>query len=181
MNCAFRQVEDGNRRLMKCERCLRTLLVPRSSGDNIQVPCKGWPRWWEAAEVADFSLAVLGLRPNLYWARKLGLIKPDVSALGIGPGTELALILSSLGESKIGLACGSRANQMNDWGPTCIEHRQEIVDWLAEGTRSYRMSDKLRVALLAARSGVLFRMYWRDPLGSIVDEAIRRSSSPKPQ
>lgn len=179
MKCTWNQIEHlGSKRIVRCQRCQLTLKVPLTSGDNIQSECNGWPLPHEWRHWVSFALAVLGLSEQRWNLIKIArsLVKPDVSGLGAGPGTEMALILASLGASDIGTGCGGRAKQMNDWGADgCAEHRAEIVGWLNEGTANYGRFEKTLAAILAVKTGVIFRLRWSDPLGCIVDESVRRA------
>lgn len=93
-----------------------------------------------------------------------------------GPGTELKALLASLGLTPAsGCDCNARAAQMNAWGVDgCREHRDEIIAWLQE------QKDKAGW-LVAAQVGLkVFSEPWfkmSDPLGSMVDEAIRRAGN----
>ena len=101
---------------------------------------------------------------------------PAPAAAPSGPGTELKALLASLGLTPAsGCDCNARAAQMNAWGVAgCRERRAEIVAWLREQATKASWS-LAAVAAWKALKG--FRRWFRvrDPLGSIVDEAIRRA------
>lgn len=65
---------------------------------------------------------------------------------------------------------------MDAWGvPGCREHRQEIVGWLEESRDRYGWSGRLTAGLKSLTTGLVFRIRLSDPLGSLIDEAIRRA------
>lgn len=92
-----------------------------------------------------------------------------------GPGTELAAILKGLGVEQC-LPCQGRAKRMDEWGiEGCRANRAAIVGWMKEGLSRQGVNVALWAAALAVRSGLAFRLNLLDPLGSLVDEAIRRA------
>jgi hypothetical protein len=104
-------------------------------------------------------------------------LTPPVVAPDSGPGTELLLLLSSLGiAEKPGCGCKAKAATMNAWGVDgCRERRDEIVDWFRENQDKFGWREKLAAATAAVASGLAFRINILDQFGSIVDEAIRRA------
>ena len=104
--------------------------------------------------------------------------QPPAPAMQVqgGPGTELKQLLSEVGVHQGNCACASRQKDMDTWGVEgCRARREEIVEWLRQEER--RASWKTR--LLAAFKGAAFVGKWLnplDPLGSLVDEAIRRAA-----
>lgn len=67
---------------------------------------------------------------------------------------------------------------MDEWGAAgCREHRAEIVGWLQEAREKYGWSSRLTAGLRSVTSGLVFRIRLTDPLGSLVDEAIRRAEA----
>jgi hypothetical protein len=89
-----------------------------------------------------------------------------------GPGSHLKEVIAGLGLSAWeGCRCEAAAHQMNVWGVEgCKEHRQEIIEWLKEAYRRLSWKDCLTAAVSAFPFVSLL-----DPIGSLVDEAIRRA------
>lgn len=109
---------------------------------------------------------------------RVGVQRPFVPAKPPGgPGTELKSLLAELGVGDANnCGCGSKAMQMDVWGVAgCRERRSEIVGWLAEQRRSRGWGATLAAATRALVFGAAFRLSFVDPLGSLVDEAIRRA------
>jgi hypothetical protein len=102
-------------------------------------------------------------------------LTPRVVAPNAGPGTELLLLLSSLGiTEKPG--CDCKAATMDAWGVDgCRERRDEIAGWLRENQDKFGWREKLAAVTAAVESGLVFSINVFDPFGSIVDEAIRRA------
>ncbi len=70
---------------------------------------------------------------------------------------------------------------MDAWGPDgCRRHRTEIVLWLRDEAAQRSWWDKAKAGALAIGSGLAFHLDPMDPLGSIVDEAIRRATPAAP-
>jgi hypothetical protein len=94
-----------------------------------------------------------------------------------GPGAELKTLLAEMGVTEqSGCGCGSRALQMDAWGVEgCKARRAEIVAWLAEQQKARGWGATLAAGLKAITSGLAFSLDPLDPLGSLVDEAIRRA------
>ncbi|HWA98208.1 MAG TPA: hypothetical protein VG713_06930 [Pirellulales bacterium] len=64
--------------------------------------------------------------------------------------------------------------QMNTWGVVgCREHRDEIVAWLRESYAELSTSEKIAAIARAAASGLALTVAGIDPVGNLVDEAIR--------
>lgn len=99
-----------------------------------------------------------------------------------GVGTELKVLLASLGLSPGGCNCEKRAREMDRWGvEVCKSRREEILGWLREeqqkrGWREYFLATKN-----AARELVLGRIKTvispLDPAVGLLDEAIRRAEA----
>lgn len=92
-----------------------------------------------------------------------------------GPGAHLKAILAGLGlKPAKDCGCDKRAAEMDAWGPAgCREHRAEIVAWLDEQRAKASWSEKLVAAAKAMTAGLPINLL--DPMGSLVDEAIRRA------
>jgi hypothetical protein len=94
---------------------------------------------------------------------------------GTGPGTELKAMLKGLGFSTCG-KCSETAKRMDEGGPSwCRSNRFTIVARLVEARKAAGWLEKLRATGLALSSGLAFSLDPLDPLGSLVDEAIRRA------
>ena len=92
----------------------------------------------------------------------------------VGPGTELKLMFNELGVAvSPSCDCNYRAAEMDRWGVDgCRERRTEIVNWLDEAQAKKSWAAKLMIGVKAVAKG------WvnvTDPIGSLVDEAIRRA------
>lgn len=95
-----------------------------------------------------------------------------------GPGTELKKLLTSLGIPAC-MGCGSRAETMDGWGVEgCESHREEILGWLRDGFKAASWTVKVEAAGKAVATGFAFSVNPFDVPGSLLDEAIRRSSYP---
>lgn len=92
---------------------------------------------------------------------------------GGGPGTELKLLLSSLGVSVVpGCGCEDRTLLMDGWGPVgCRVRRWEIVTWLKQAVKQSPILRLVRAGAFA------FLTNPTDPVGGLVDEAIRRAEA----
>ncbi len=91
------------------------------------------------------------------------------------PGTELKALLEKLGVTKThDCGCEDKARQMDFWGVEgCRQRRGEIVEWLHLAAGKFGWRDKAAVALRAVGTGLALRLGVTDPLGGLVDEAIR--------
>lgn len=103
-------------------------------------------------------------------------VSPPPAVVTGGPGTELKRLLGELGLTPVsGCGCDDRAALMDSWGVAgCRERRAEILAWLTDA----REKAGWRVTLAAglrALSGAIEGLDLRDPLGWLVDEAIRRA------
>lgn len=95
-----------------------------------------------------------------------------------GPGRHLKELLEELGAAgDRTCGCDSYAAKMDRWGVQgCRDRRQSIVDWLAEQRAKASWLTWLSVGTKAIASGAVGSwMRPLDPLGSMVDEAIRRA------
>ena len=74
--------------------------------------------------------------------------------------------------------CRRRMRQMDEWGVDgCREHREEIVGWLREGQERYGWGARITAGWRTVVSGLAWRINPGDPLGSLVDEAVRRAEA----
>jgi hypothetical protein len=92
---------------------------------------------------------------------------------GPEPGTELRKLLREIGVKLHCQECRKYAFYMNKLGiDGCREHRPEIIQRLKEAASESSWS-----TLFSAGAGLMTKPWFSilDPLGSIVDEAIRRS------
>jgi hypothetical protein len=96
-----------------------------------------------------------------------------------GPGTELRALLAGLGQDgRGGCSCAARVRRMDEWGVAgCKANRAEIVGWLREERARVGWWQKARAAVLGVAGGAMAWLDPRDPLGSLVDEAIRRAEA----
>jgi len=150
----------------------------------IEVPCPcvgpGWcPHYgitltgyhWDVSRRLD----EVGRRNRLLWTQ---IQNPDAKPAPAvsGPGTELTALLASLGIAPLSnCPCKARACQMDAWGPAgCREHRAVIIGWLNE---SWNWKAAAGAARQAVVSGLATRLNPLDPVGSLVDEAIRRAEA----
>lgn len=86
----------------------------------------------------------------------------------------MTAVLLELGINKLsGCQCAAHAAQMDAWGVAgCREHRSEIVEWLRQGYDASNWNSVVRAAVSLIKTDFIS---FTDPLGSIVDEAIRRA------
>lgn len=94
--------------------------------------------------------------------------------LGKAPGTNLANLLKTCGvHVSIGCDCEPWIKQMDEWGVQgCVEHRQEIIDRLADQAKRLSAKKILSAGILMMWNGV------RPTIGSLVDKAIDEARSP---
>lgn len=91
------------------------------------------------------------------------------------PGTKLKEMLQSMGFKTCG-TCAEWADRMDAWGPDgCVEHREEIVNRLREAWSGVTMQEWMVFIWRATTRKLSFIPSLTDPVGSLVDEAIRRS------
>ena len=100
--------------------------------------------------------------------------KPQIERPANGPGRELEKLIGELNLPSLGCgACQELAKQMDLWGPDgCREHREHIVRDIESRAAKVGWVDYLNAAVQ------LIREPWFDfidPIGSMVDEAIRRA------
>lgn len=102
--------------------------------------------------------------------------------LGAGspaPGTHLHLLISELGgKPTSGCGCTAYAQQMDSWGvEKCREQRAEIVEHLRKAYKGTSYAELTKAIAKSVTSGLAFKLNPLDPLGSLVDEAIRRAEA----
>lgn len=98
---------------------------------------------------------------------------------GFGPGTELKLILSSVGINPgPSCDCNARALQMDYWGVDgCKENFNQIVQWMKDGQTKWKWSDKWGAAakMVAKDPMLAFKLNPKDPFPGLIKEAIKRA------
>ena len=92
----------------------------------------------------------------------------------MSPGTELKDLLSSIGiESFYECNCNQWVVEMDRWGiEGCLRNRKKIIRQLRRGVKKRGWWDLIQTGKLAIKES-WFKIL--DPIGSIVDEAIRRA------
>jgi len=102
---------------------------------------------------------------------------------GAGVGAELHQLLDQLGIPPTGeCGCVAMARELNEWGPDgCRERRAEIVQRL----RDRRKLESWHVLAAAAARSLTTAVGWTidilDPIGSLLDMAIRNAETPPGQ
>lgn len=137
----------------------------------------GKPRAVELRHLEIFALNQQRLRGMTKedFAAELAKGKPPKEPCpDAGPGTELKARLAELGITDTDdCGCDAKVCQMDRWGVAgCREHRRDIVGWLKAQQMRRGWGAKLTAAAVAVRQP-WFRLL--DPLGSLVDEALRRA------
>jgi len=96
--------------------------------------------------------------------------------LAEGPGKELTELFAKAGATPDqckGL-CHEWADKMNAWGPDgCREHRQEIIERIKTAMFRTWVTDQIKIGWSISREPWFNPL---EPVGCIVDEAIRRAS-----
>jgi hypothetical protein len=97
---------------------------------------------------------------------------------GYGPGSELWRLLESLGvRHTADCRCLELAAQMNAWGPIgCALARADIVARMRANASAYGWTTVAKAAAAALVNGLAWKLDLADVYGSLVDEAIRRST-----
>jgi hypothetical protein len=95
-----------------------------------------------------------------------------------GPGTELRLLLQSLGVPQFaGCQCKAIEEDMNRLGVAgCGRERQRILKRLADNAVSYGIAVKLRAAGQALAAGLALKINPAAPLASLFDLALARAA-----
>lgn len=153
-----------------------------------------YPEWaWNFYHTRQFGLAVLAKQPA---DKPATPFNPWVIG---GPGTELTLIMESLGvNASPGCDCKKKARSMDMWGVVgCKANRDVIVGWIKENKARWGWGDKLdyaatkqteipekksvfdKVAVIwkTVTTGLIFKINAFDQEGSLVDECIRRAEA----
>jgi hypothetical protein len=96
-----------------------------------------------------------------------------------GPGTELTTIFKSLGIAPAAsCGCQSKADQMDAWGIAgCRVNRPQIIGWMTAAYDTTSWLTRAKAACAAGANGLACKLDWSDPIGSLVDEAIRRAEA----
>jgi hypothetical protein len=103
-------------------------------------------------------------------------IQTVVSIPQHGPGTELKLLLDSLGLHAGGCGCEQRVREMNIWGiEGCKTNREKIIAWLQTEKSKRSWSEKILAGYHAISLGLAIKLNPIDPIPGLVDEAIRRA------
>ena len=103
-------------------------------------------------------------------------------APGYGPGTELHLILESIGiNPSSSCDCRGKQNLMDHWGVDgCRARFDEIVGWMKNNHERWGWRDKLAAATKAITTGLAFKLDVLDPFPGLIEEAIRRAEAKIP-
>lgn len=84
-----------------------------------------------------------------------------------GPGTRLAELLRSVNIRVVDdCECEEWIDKMNAWGPTCIDHRQEIIDRLRDKAATINPIKLAWTGALIVWGGTV------PTIGALVDRAI---------
>lgn len=96
-----------------------------------------------------------------------------------GPGTELKLLISSLGLSGAsGCGCNNKAALMDSWGISgCQERREDILTWLRGQYKKRSWLETLKAGINTITTGLLFSIDPLDPAPGILEEALRRAEA----
>ncbi len=201
MKCILEPTEetrDGKRKHVCKRQCtgndgkVREFWIPIGNRFSHPDNCTGPIGLGEPGEILDSIAAGLGIPQAIQTAQQwiwkgagspLGSLPPGIPFPAIdpipapteGPGTELETILREVGAPEGCQICKDWRDQMNCWGAVgCREHRAEIIARLKQATYETWISDSVKIGFALMREP-WFRL--SDPLGSCVDEAIRRVES----
>jgi hypothetical protein len=100
--------------------------------------------------------------------------QPTPKPVGKGPGTELKKMLAEYGVAQqAGCMCDAKAEQMDGWGVAgCLENRNDLVEGLKVEWGKLGLLERARIAARAISKGFIHPL---DPIGALVDEAIKRA------
>jgi hypothetical protein len=140
------------------------------------------PQWFIAHHAShNFGLTIVskhdGDRPQTAIADQAAAAIPRKTAPDHGPGTELALILKSLGiEPQSSCDCKGKQAQMNVWGVAgCRANLNTIIGWMRDGAGRWNWTDRFAAAAKAVTTGLAFQVNWLDPFPDIIEQAIQRA------
>lgn len=141
-------------------------LVP-PIGDLLYNPKSEW--FVKSHTQQQYGLTVLGRRIADFPDEPVALVAP-----GKGPGTELKVLLDSIGVKPAPTCdCNLRAMQMDVWGvEMCLVNLEKIIAWLEEGKERWAWVDAIAAASRAVASGLAFKINWTKPIPSLVKLAI---------
>lgn len=158
--------------------------------------CSAWPlphelREWLSIFAASYGVVgAIHICQFIRWrfrGSKLEELPPGIPHPNIlqppapaeGPGTELEKILKAAGarSEQCGGVCQEWRDQMNRWGVEgcqLVTGRRAIINRLKEATYKTWVTDQIKIGWSLSKEP-WFR--YDDPIGSIVDEAIRRAEA----
>lgn len=199
MNCKFVDVGPYERlpgfRFYHCTRqgCGLTAYSPYTP-DRIISKCRGWPLPNEHREWIALFAAAVGVSGAIHYAHYIrwrakgspidqlppGIPHPNIvppPAPADGPGTELATIFRAAGASSdlCSGACQEWVDKMNRWGIDGCRakaNRALIIQRIKTAMFKTWVTDQIKIGWSISREP-WFRS--EDPVGCIVDEAIRRA------
>jgi hypothetical protein len=104
----------------------------------------------------------------------------DLSSATAGPaglpGTELTLLIRSLGFPLCQTRCRELAQQMDEWGPWgSWANKDAILEQLRATQKRLKWTEKLMAASRAITTGLAFKLDPADPAPGLLKEAIRRA------
>lgn len=132
-----------------------------------------WRLQKEAADRGEVSPATLPV------VRNPRTPPPKPAPVEEGLGTEVMLLLESLGIKAKSCRCKERKYKMNAWGlDECERRKGEIVSWLREEQAKISEFAKMKAVILGVKEILSFRMAPPDPRNlaeSVFSEALRRA------
>jgi len=201
MKCRYVKQSDPPKNGREHWQCARKATGCNHRHTDIWVPignrispcnCRGWPLASEVLLWAEGIAATFGTRKAaeicryIRWRAKgspltelpPGIPHPNIArppAPAEGPGTELVAIFKAAGASsdQCGGVCQQWIDQINTWGVEgCRKNRQAIINRIKEAAYKTWVTEQIRIGWSISREP-WFRI--SDPVGCIVDEAIRRA------
>jgi hypothetical protein len=138
--------------------------------------CKVNREWFVYYHTGEqHGLTVLGRKPE---------DKPTTRIVawpkGSGAGTEMKKMLNSIGIYPTPTCtCTKMAKDMDEWGPEiCKTKKPEILAAVRENYDKWGWREKLNIFVASGKAvmtGLAFKLNPLDPIGSLIDEAIRRA------